>query len=437
MKPQWLLALVILAYLNFAADLIKITPYRTPGRLVYQRATVPDIGAPDERQHANYVNHLLTTGSLPVFRPGSSDLYETYQSHQPPLYYAIAAGWCKIFSLDPTETASGPGLRSLNALLGAVTLVGIWMGTRWATRDDTLAVIAAALAGLMPMYLALHAAVSNDPLLICGCTWTLALSALILRDSWCWWRALVLGLVVGLSLLTKTSALSLIVVVAVLGLLTRSRLAIVPIGIAVLMALPIWMRNQSLYGDPLAMGAFRAAFAGSAQREQMMQMVAAMREQRGLTPGGAAADYWLNWFGWWTARSFVGAFSQMDIFFSDLVYRVALVILGIFGFAGIYELRRPVLESTAESKKFLILTATLLAVVSLLFLQFNLTYFQAQARYLYPAIFAIALGLALGVRRLTRAMPMAGATLLVLALGIADFLALPYVQAEFNRRLGG
>ena len=178
MRPVTALCLVVLAYLGFAAFYAVKTPYRTPGLLLNQgRALVPDIGAPDERQHVNYVTRLLDGQGFPVLVPGSPDLGETYQAHQPPLYYVLAAGFAKVVGV-------GAQLRWLNILIGIGTLLGVFYLAKWGFEDEWLGVVAAMVAGLMPMFVALHAAVGNDPLLFLLCTWTAALCARGVRKGW-------------------------------------------------------------------------------------------------------------------------------------------------------------------------------------------------------------------------------------------------------------
>lgn len=423
------------------------TPYRTPGILLTQRgpdgqpARVPDIGAPDERQHANYIAHLLDRREFPVLVPGSADLGETYQSHQPPLYYLLAAGWSILVRADPTDPAAGVKIRLLNAFFGLATLAGIFALGRAFGRDD-VGLAASAIAGLMPMFVALHAAVSNDPLLIALCTWALAIGARALRDGWTLQRAIAFGLVAGLALLTKTSALALLPTGLLALLLARKWPAgsRVPVLVAVLL-LPLlvagpWLaRNQRLYGDPLAMRAFNEAFVGSPKRQDIVRGLAAMREARGLSPAGATREYWVEWFGWWTLRSFYGAFGYMDIFWPAWLYRALALVTGVLIAAAIAGAIRsrdgpaedPVWPVAAMSFGFLL-------VMALLYLQFNLTYFQAQARYLYPAIAPIALALAFGacfaLGRFSRWAWLAlGVALLVL-----DLYSLKYLRAEFRER---
>jgi O-antigen/teichoic acid export membrane protein len=162
-------------------------------------------------------------------------------------------------------------------------------------------------------------------------------------------------------------------------------------------------------------------------------MVAQMREQNGLSPEGASTDYWVNWFGWWTARSYVGVFSQMDIFFSDLVYRVLLSVAGFLGLTGWFSWWKPRDETESGSRRVGLLLLVFFSLVFLQFLQFNLTYFQAQARYLYPAVVAVSIPLALGIRRLAgeRAFVAYG---LLAAMFFGNLLSLSYIRSEFERR---
>ncbi|MER3495655.1 MAG: hypothetical protein C4320_01830, partial [Armatimonadota bacterium] len=93
-----IVAVAMLVHAALALQFARITPFRQSGILLSQRdpATgrpqrVLDVGAPDERQHLNYVAHLADGKGFPVFDPKAPDLAESYQSHQPPLAYAIYA----------------------------------------------------------------------------------------------------------------------------------------------------------------------------------------------------------------------------------------------------------------------------------------------------------------------------------------------------------
>lgn len=432
---RWPLYLVLLAYAILAIRFAAVTPYREAGVLLHQRSQgaplpVPDVGAPDERQHANYVAHLLEGKGFPVLVPGAPDLGETYQSHQPPLYYLLAAGWSRVIGLDPTDPGAGLRLRLLNVLIAGAVVVGVFFACQWglpAGRGETVGYAAAAVCALMPMFLALAASVGNDPLLYLLCTWTLAVSLHALRDGWTTRRAVLVGVLAGLAMLTKTSALALLPTIALALWLAPSperqspseinpkvRSLVLVFLPFLLLALPWWLRNNGLYGDPLAMRAFNAAFAGSPQASAFIGAL-------------GPVDYWFEMVGWWTLRSFFGAFGYMDIFLPMPVYGAGSAIVLVLAGAWLWDwIRGP------RHNAFNWVVLAFLAVVVLLFIQFNSTYFQGQARYLYPAIASIAILLGVGAVRLMGRWAWAALAVLLIGLDLYVAWVLP---VEFEKRV--
>lgn len=475
MRPASALFLLIAAYLALGVFYASKTPYRQAGVLRHQGgALVPDIGAPDERQHANYVAHLLEGRGFPVLEPGSPDLGETYQSHQPPLYYVLAAGWAKVTGARPEES-SGSRIRYLNLLLGIGTLWGIFSLGRWGTRNEWLSVAAVAFAALIPMFIALHAAISNDPLLILLCTWFATLCARGVRDGWDTRTAVSCGVIGGLALLTKTTALALAptAVFALLASVKWGEAKPKPVAWIAVLLLPLivagpWMaRNQKLYGDPFAIKAFNAAFVGSPRPQDVVipsrvntdpiynaaaerayaalpggsprELIDHIYKDVGMT-GGAKAEYWTDWVGWWTARSFVGVFGYMDVFLfegmpepqADALYRFVIVLLMVplVGLAFAFR------NGSWDAERAVHLTNLVLTLVVLaLFVRFNLQYFQGQARYLYPAIGPLCLGLALGTSQLMRRRKELAWVVVAIGLGLVQIAAVSAVSSGFVSRV--
>jgi 4-amino-4-deoxy-L-arabinose transferase-like glycosyltransferase len=403
MRLPWAWTLVATVFLVLVFVFAAETPYRRAGVLLTQRdpATgqpqrAPDIGAPDERQHANYVRHLMDGKGFPVFRPGSPDLYETYQAHQPPAYYVLAAAWCKALGVDPTA-GNGSGLRWLNALVGLATLFAVYFGALWGFGREDWALASTAWC-LLPMVVALHGAASNDPFLFCVATWALALSARAMSKGWSLALSAGVGAMVGLGLLTKTTAVALFVPVVLAlwfsrrepGLAVRAALAL---GLPLVVAAPWWIRNASLYGDPLALRAFNEAFVGS---PQAAAFIAAF----------GAVGYWFGMVLWWTARSLVGVFGYMDVFLferlggerSASVYSALLVLLCFVAIAAAARSRDG--DPRPAANGFGWVAAGFGLAVAVLFVRFNAQYFQGQARYLYPALGPIAWLLGAGACRL-------------------------------------
>ncbi|HMS54337.1 MAG TPA: glycosyltransferase family 39 protein [Fimbriimonadaceae bacterium] len=424
-KTTLLAVILALVHLGLALPYSSVTPYRQAGVLKFQGgASSQDIGAPDERQHVNYIGHIIDRG-LPVFDPEDENLYETYQFHQPPLFYWLGQGWCEfVFKVDPREASSKLAVRSLNSIIGALGVLGIFCLGLWASNRQSVGLASAAFAGLLPMNLALSGAVSNDPLLICLSAWALAFMVRGLRYGWSFGWALVCGLTIGLALVTKSSAIALLfpALITLIASLPKNKLVLIALPAAIGPPIALWARNFQLYGDPLAMNVFTKAFVGTAQAADFI---------RELGPFG----YWtgINQFGlgvgWWTARSFLGAFGYMDIFYPSWLVGVfwLLLIVGL-----VFALAKPV---TDESKKVRLAMFVFGLSVLALFLRFNAQYFQAQARYLFPALPVIAVGFAFGWSRILGRRHAFLPWILIGGLVLLNIVTLTWLGDEFAMRV--
>ncbi|MGE3127730.1 MAG: ArnT family glycosyltransferase [Fimbriimonadaceae bacterium] len=428
----WILAVAAL-FAVWCGVFASVTPYRTPGVLFGQRdpqtlqpMKVPDVGAPDERQHANYALGILQGKGIPILKVGD---FEGYQSHQPPTYYYTLAAWTKLVGADLESPYDGLKARSLNILVGLATLLAIYLGARWAGASPTGGAVAGSLM-LVPMVVALHAAVSNDPLLYCLVSWTLALLVRLARDGWSPRGAVVLGIVAGAALVTKTTAIALLPCLVVGWLVTdkslrNPRSLALAMGVAVLIVTPWWIRNTTLYGDPLAQQAFKAAFVGSPAASVFIE-------------ANGSLGYWTKMVAWWTLRSVVGAFGYLDLFMletkgsaqsSDFYVRIlALLALPFLGW-----IRKPIPEG-GIGRPATWLSGTLLALVMAFFVLFNLTYFQGQGRYVFPAVAGLAWIWSEGLCRLVRRPAIALACALVL-FTILDVVAWQTLVQGFPLRI--
>lgn len=445
----FIVAGLALLHVILAWTYASITPYRSAGLLLGQRdpATgqfqqVPDIGAPDERQHANYTLRLLMGEGFPILDPKDPNLVENYQAHQPPLFYLIHAGWCKIAGVDLESPEAGLTSRAINGLIGASTVIGTFFLALYAFRREDLGIVAASFVALLPMNSALSGAISNDPLLYTLCTWALAFIAKGCVEGWCMGIALRVGLFTGLALLTKTTAIALLPILFLTLFLgshkPNAKQIAVCAGVILALALPWLGRNQSLYGDPLAISAFNEAFKNSPSRELITQV--AEIQNPGKSP---AVAYWTDWVGWWTARSFFGVFGYMDIFLNEKgvpstgpsnpnsLYRMFLALSVVAIALWALALRQ---EEWAEHRKMHWLLGSFLLIVVVLFLRFNAQYFQGQARYLLPAISVIGVGVGIGLVNIAKQRWWAALTVVVLLLGGLNLYAVTRLPAEFARR---
>jgi 4-amino-4-deoxy-L-arabinose transferase-like glycosyltransferase len=237
---------------------------------------------PDEPAHIIYVRSLAMDGRLPSLTHGEEDnayvpgAARTHEAHQPPLYYALAALAWRAFAGRPEQLVtyvdrSGvshqfavPGpvrpVRFLSVLLGALTLVVVWLaaGTVFPGRP-ALQLGAVALTGFTPMFTYMSGVINNDALL----------APLFAVTAWQWARILRfggsrrdivgLGLLVGAAMLTKETAVGLLAVsVAAVALdpaakSWRDRVARVAGVIALTCAVGGWwfIHKWALYGKPM------------------------------------------------------------------------------------------------------------------------------------------------------------------------------------------
>jgi 4-amino-4-deoxy-L-arabinose transferase-like glycosyltransferase len=268
--------------------------------LIYMWAT-PMFEASDEGGHYAFVRWLAQGRPLPIQRPDRPKSETTWEQEgsQPPLYYWLAAGLTAWINTDDFERAfvrnpltrvgipgtshnvnlfrHSPGqspfvgtalavtisrLFSL-ALSAATVLLSFHVARRvFPKSDDSLALLTAALVAFNPMALFINASVNNDNLLMLLSTASLLLILELAHPETPrrWPKLAGLGLLLGLTALTKVSGLVLWPV-AVLGLAWAEyrRVGIRPwplllhVGVALGIALALsgwWFwRNWQLYGE--------------------------------------------------------------------------------------------------------------------------------------------------------------------------------------------
>jgi 4-amino-4-deoxy-L-arabinose transferase-like glycosyltransferase len=262
-------------------------------------AHVPPWEAPDEVAHFEYAAHLARTRTLPVQRLG-----QLGESHQPPLYYALAGLAAAAANLDDTHGTFRPNPRfmwghagdeinaGLNAAAGTVVLRGQALALRLARATSTLmglatvaltiaigwrvfpttpavGLVAGALVAFNPQFLFISAAVNNDNLLCLASTGALLqfLRALARQQEVRQW--LFLGAWLTAALLAKTTGLLVCVVLAlalVVVACRRRSARLLATGSAALLLPAIgagwWLiRNYALYGDPLGWTVYQQVFA--------------------------------------------------------------------------------------------------------------------------------------------------------------------------------
>lgn len=296
---------------------------------------VPLGEGPDEPGHVAYALFLATERRLPVQRAAPQAPDVPGEGHQPPLAYLLAVpalAWLPAdqrqirLTVNPAFLWAGgdePGAfmrgswerwpwtglslgwrlaRALSGVWGALAVLCTYLAARrLAPAEPLLALLAASLAAFNPQFLFISALVSNDALLAAlGAAllwWCLTPASSALARGW----AVGAGVLLGLALLTKQSALlfgPLLLWGAwrVAGGRPGQFVALTFLwgGVALLIAGWWFGRNALLYGDLFGLAAFRAEFAGQPfDWRDPLAWSGALRQ--------LAGSFWAR-FGWMSLR---------------------------------------------------------------------------------------------------------------------------------------
>jgi hypothetical protein len=280
---------------------------------VYNAVSTP-FEAPDEIGHFYYIVYLLQNRRLPVVPAEEPSPNYEHEGVQPPFYYLSAALFVRALSaplqldledadapldINPHSVCGRPGawhnvaylahdphkerfpyegrvrvlhaVRLWSSLLAAATVAGVFAAARLIFPErPVVAWLAAGVTAFTPEFLFTAGAASNDNMVTTLTTWGVYLTLRTLKEGLLWRRTLCLGLLAGLSALSKLSgALLLPLVLLVIPLAAMHRRHGPPhrtnlwrrlpqiIGhwslvLSLFVAIAGWwfFRNWTLYGDP-------------------------------------------------------------------------------------------------------------------------------------------------------------------------------------------
>lgn len=383
---------------------------------VAQLALTPPLEAPDEGAHLHYANFVAQQLVLPnQYDPA---LTVEGQGHSHPLYYVIAGGLIRGLMSDneinvmrignpahrwhggtrtdvrtclpteqgyfrtPGDALGFYGLRALSMLFGVGTL---WLvGALALALTDAPAVrsLAILLAAGLPQFTFGSASITADNLtsLLCTLTAYTFVRALQSPATLRWWGRT--GVALGLAILTKKTAMFLLPAMGVslvIGALARPReraalaRGIALVGLLVL-ALTEWLfaRNYYLYGELLT----------ATMEERTLPFLIAHKT--------LWDPYFRDVFPQMLAQSFVGVFGWLNVYLPAWVY-VAWAALGAGGAVGVGRIVRRGERWPEIAMAVLFIGACLGGVVF-----YNLSYNQAQGRYLFTVLGWLATLVALG-----------------------------------------
>ena len=396
-RPRLILALILCLY--FALGILFAV-------------NTPAWQAPDEPAHYNYVRYLAEQGSFPVlhmgdyphayleeiksrhFPPDLSIDPIRYEFHQPPLYYALTAPIYGLTGGDPFS------LRLFSVALGAgIVLLAYAIARRIFGARSVLALGSAAFVAFLPQHLATVAQIGNDVL-----AELLYAAVLLVLVGWlaqpvnknrynrnALGTALGLGILLGLILITKTTAYVALPLAA--GVLIWRwwrekagvrRILVEGLAIAVpaaLIALPWYARDVAVYGWPDFLGLTR----------HDLIVVGQLRAADFVAQQGWRA-YWLR-AARDTFRSFWGQFGWMGVVLDTRVYFVLLLLSGV-ALGGL--ILRAVRRGRRRLPPALILLAIAILLTWLVYAWYNTQFLQHQGRYLFTALIPIAIFFSLG-----------------------------------------
>ena len=375
-RPWFLLGLIAV-YLLLAASYNKLVPFKTgaAAAAAIQAQRLP-VNADEAAHVANA--YIYKTGHLPVFRAGDSD----FEAHQPPLYYALIAPFLAPQSSAAEQPAAAA--RWVSILMGALLLFFVWSAIYTVFPEREYLADTAACICLLPTNLNVCASISNDVLtnaIMAAALWQLArLICLANNPKTLTLKSVLLGCLMTVGIYTKTSTLVLFpaVLVAVWllarrGIIgTRDAIKVVGLswGVGLVLASPWLMRNTKLYGDPLAQHIFNTAFANTATTAKMLTHI----------PAPVYAHLVANW----SFASFWGVFDGMQLFLGANLYYLLAVVALVQAIGAFRWVRR---VSLAPAQSVALAAFVTAAVVTILaFVRFNMVFFQAQGRYLFPGL---------------------------------------------------
>ena len=454
---------------------------------------VPPYEAPDEPSHLAYINYVATRAGLPNQYDPQRSLPQLGPSppegHQPPLYYALGALLLRLTSSGPcleappqpnplhawngaggTRTdvplylppaaggpAGGPAgaaegvtmrptrdvpclflLRLFSVLLGVLNVGAVLLLARHFL-PGWWQLLPALLVATLPQFLFASGVVNNDALANLLLTLVLWGAVWILDAPHRGGPYLLLGVALGLALLTKKTALFVLPVLALLlvSVAFRQRPArwlvsprptpcpvrVLALGagamaLALLLSGWLFVRNQALYGDPLA-------------TEMEKATLGPLVQEKALT-----SPYFTGPFRREFSRSLVGVFGWMQLEAPPAVYRLYLFLVGAAGVGFLLRTRGGRAPPARTVFGALFVLACGAGIIA-----YNLTYSQPQGRFLFPVLSLLAIALSAGLRellrplsRLARPPAVAGAALcLVAALVAADVAALLTVIEFYGR----
>jgi 4-amino-4-deoxy-L-arabinose transferase-like glycosyltransferase len=403
----------------------------------------PDWQAPDEPAHYNYVAQVAGKGCCPVievgdwqqayqnrlttarFHPDLLDRLPTiqYEDHQPPLYYLLAS---VVYQLTDGSLRA---LRLFSVLLGLGVVISTYaIGKVLFPDRPQIALGAAAFVAFLPQHVAMLAAVNNDALAEVVIGGTLLATMVYLKGNGVGVYSkpipapFVLGVLVGIGLITKTTTYFLAGIVPLAIFLrwwsmrsageshASSRMALLrSCAWFLIPALVLgglwWLRNLGVYSFPDLLGLARHDFV-VADQPRTADAIARIGFGPYLRDGLQRTfnSFW-GQFGWMALPLPAWIYTVLQVLTIGVISGLSLDFFYLRKENSMLDFTNTVSEDSAHPTNsalstqhlaHLILWLTLILAL-LAYLYYNSEFLQTQGRYLFPALIPVGLGMALGL----------------------------------------
>jgi 4-amino-4-deoxy-L-arabinose transferase-like glycosyltransferase len=406
MSEKKTLTLIIIYFIAFALTLTFI---------------VPPFESPDEDLHLDYINYLSKYGKLP-------NQYEDYknpsvyvgQGHQPPLYYILMSSINyiinngkevkliinhnkkhslfggtegKVPNFDYYNVNAFPDVgtkrmfylfRIISILFGLVALIYVYKTVKLVFEDKRIILLSLFVAASTPQFVFMNAVINNDSLAIMFMSMVVYYFFRIITNPAGLKDYFIAGILIGISVITKKTLLFAIPGAVILSLYfmykNRADRLIILRNISALLILTIiisaayFIRNQILYGDLLG---------SQMELDTMPQHI----EHKSIF-----SSFFIFKFFPTIYHSYIGSFGWMNVKLPLAIYGLVSLVF-ISSVAGyVSNMRIKAFSNSYINFGFILI---ILAIGVLAYA--NLSFTQAQGRYMLPLISVISINLVYGI----------------------------------------
>lgn len=387
---------------------------------------IPYNRAPDEHWHMVEVEFIAREHRLPVFGKNEDAYLIVTPQGQPIDPYALhpalsyLAGATLAASL-PVETFRAARLFSLFTA-AALVLVAFLVGREIFRGDDAMALAIAGVIAFVPQFTFVAAYVNTDALAALASGATLLLSVRGMARGWTVGLCLALGVALGLVLLSKYNAYFALlfaayaVALSLRGVWSTVGKALLAIAVPAVAVSGWWfLRNIAIYGEPVP----NAVLAAAIRQEAPNWVMGYAGRGYNVISLSLGTPWWE-----WTFKSFWGMFDYMRLPLDRWHYVALLVFTFVCAtglMIGLAVRLRARSISLRDWRAQVLLFFGVLIVAQVLSSLFASLYkdFQAQGRYVFPALIPIATYLVLGASQIVRTRPRRNVVLIAVVAGLA------------------